>query len=123
MARRDDREYREYLRKEQRSQPGCPARKAVLLQRGQATRQATSSPLFFRAGAGMLLDQHALQRTGKRRIARGASFVEDTTWECRTAHMKSKRSAHDIPKPSGRRTILLTRGGGCSSRLSCVSST
>ena len=37
MARRDDREYREYLRKEQRSQPGCPARKAVLLQRGQAT--------------------------------------------------------------------------------------
>ena len=26
MARRDDREYREYLREEQRSQPGCPAR-------------------------------------------------------------------------------------------------
>jgi hypothetical protein len=24
MARRDDREYREYLREEQRSQPGCP---------------------------------------------------------------------------------------------------
>ena len=29
MARRDDREYREYLREEQRSQPGCPARKAL----------------------------------------------------------------------------------------------
>ena len=29
MARRDDRGYREYLREEQRSQPGCPARKAV----------------------------------------------------------------------------------------------
>jgi hypothetical protein len=37
MARRDDREYREYLRKEQRRQPGCPARKAVLNQRRQAT--------------------------------------------------------------------------------------
>jgi hypothetical protein len=39
MARRDDREYREYLREEQRSQPGCPAREVVLDQRGQATRQ------------------------------------------------------------------------------------
>jgi len=37
MARRDDREYREYLREEQRSQPGCPAREVVLDQRGQAT--------------------------------------------------------------------------------------
>ena len=37
MARRDDREYREYLREEQRSQPGCPARELVLDQRGQAT--------------------------------------------------------------------------------------
>jgi hypothetical protein len=38
MARRDDREYREYSREEQRRQPGCPAREAVLDQRGQATR-------------------------------------------------------------------------------------
>src|SRR5437762_8854871 len=38
MARRDDREYREYLREEQRSQPGCPAREMVLDQRGRATR-------------------------------------------------------------------------------------
>jgi hypothetical protein len=37
MARRDDREYRKYLREEQRRQPGCPARKPVLDQRGQAT--------------------------------------------------------------------------------------
>src|SRR5205807_6852171 len=37
MARRDDREYREYLREEQRSQPGCPAREVVLDQRGRAT--------------------------------------------------------------------------------------
>jgi hypothetical protein len=37
MARRDDREYREYLKEEQRSQPGCPARELVLDQRGQAT--------------------------------------------------------------------------------------
>src|SRR5437773_5187116 len=37
MARRDDREYREYLSEEQRRQPGCPAREVVLDQRGQAT--------------------------------------------------------------------------------------
>src|SRR5204862_6080927 len=37
MARRDDREYREYLSEEQRSQPGCPAREVVLDQRGRAT--------------------------------------------------------------------------------------
>jgi len=37
-ARRDDREYREYLREEQRRQAGCPARKVVLDQRGQATK-------------------------------------------------------------------------------------
>jgi hypothetical protein len=30
MARRDDREYREYLREEQRRQPGCPAREVAL---------------------------------------------------------------------------------------------
>jgi hypothetical protein len=29
MARRDDQAYREYVREEQRSQPGCPARKAL----------------------------------------------------------------------------------------------
>ena len=39
LARRDDREYREYLREEQRSQPGCPAREVVLDQRGQATSE------------------------------------------------------------------------------------
>src|SRR5688572_23077915 len=38
MARRDDREYREYLREEQRGQPGCPVREVVPDQRGQATR-------------------------------------------------------------------------------------
>ncbi len=37
MARRDDREYREYLREEQRRQPGCPAREVVLDQRIHAT--------------------------------------------------------------------------------------
>jgi hypothetical protein len=38
QARRDDREYREYLREEQRSQPGCPAREVVVDQCGRATR-------------------------------------------------------------------------------------
>ena len=37
LARRDDREYREYLREEQRRQTGCPAREVVLDQRIQAT--------------------------------------------------------------------------------------
>ena len=38
MARRDDREYREYLRKEQRSQPGCPARESCHELRGRDTK-------------------------------------------------------------------------------------
>ena len=42
VARRDDRAYPEYLREEQRSQPGCPAREVVLDQRGQATRLGRS---------------------------------------------------------------------------------
>src|SRR5438045_7699483 len=37
LARRDDQEYRECLREEQRSQTGCPAREVVVDQRGQAT--------------------------------------------------------------------------------------
>src|SRR6266513_835608 len=37
LSRRDDREYREYLREEQRRQTGCPAREVVLDQRGQAS--------------------------------------------------------------------------------------
>ena len=39
LARRDDQEYREYLREEQRCQPGCPAREVVLGQRGQAANR------------------------------------------------------------------------------------
>ena len=34
--------YREYLREEQRSQPGCPARKALYKWRGQATKRQRS---------------------------------------------------------------------------------
>jgi hypothetical protein len=47
MARRDDREYREYLSEEQRSQPGCPAREVVLDQRVRATSgcMANGSPM------------------------------------------------------------------------------
>ena len=43
LARRDDREYREYLREEQRGQPGCPARAVVLDQRTHATRQRSTA--------------------------------------------------------------------------------
>src|SRR3989442_12109654 len=38
MARREAREYREYLSAEQRSQPGCPARELCREPRGQDTR-------------------------------------------------------------------------------------
>ena len=41
LARRDDREYREYLREEQRRQTGCPAREVVLDQRGRASSEAS----------------------------------------------------------------------------------
>ena len=54
MTRRDDREYREYLREEQRRQPGCPAREVVLDQRGQAASQPTArfrSPVACRSPA------------------------------------------------------------------------
>src|SRR5437773_12439665 len=37
IARREAREYREYLSAEQRREPGCPAREVVLDQQGQAT--------------------------------------------------------------------------------------
>ena len=48
LARRDDQEYREYLREEQRSQTGCPAREVVLDQRGQATSVVSAFPLIDR---------------------------------------------------------------------------
>jgi len=37
IARRETREYREYVSVEQRREAGCPARKALSIQRGQAT--------------------------------------------------------------------------------------
>jgi len=55
MARRDDREYRQYLRKEQRRQPGCPAREVVLDQRGQATSSVGSGETAA-PGQGALAD-------------------------------------------------------------------
>src|SRR5438477_10637463 len=51
LARRDDQEYREYLREEQRSQTGCPTREVVLDQRGQATSCQKACPkLIWIAG-------------------------------------------------------------------------
>ena len=43
MARRDDREYREYLREEQRSEPGCPARELCCEPCGRDTRPGAHS--------------------------------------------------------------------------------
>jgi hypothetical protein len=59
MARRDDREYREYLREEQRSQPGCPAREVVLDQPIQATSRWSR---WVRPEIGLLFRTPGAQR-------------------------------------------------------------
>jgi hypothetical protein len=46
LARRDDRGYREYLRKEQRRQPERPARYVVLDQRGRWTGSLSFGRIF-----------------------------------------------------------------------------
>src|SRR2546422_3123169 len=51
MARRDDREYREYLREEQRSQPGCPARELCREPRGRDTRMTPTARYWLRMAA------------------------------------------------------------------------
>ena len=38
IARREERANREFVSDEQRSDPGCPAREVVLVQRGRATK-------------------------------------------------------------------------------------
>src|SRR6266540_6522342 len=45
MARRDEREYREYLREEQRRQPGCPARELCREPRGRDTKIAAEDAM------------------------------------------------------------------------------
>jgi hypothetical protein len=68
MTRRDDREYREYLREEQRRQPGCPASDLVLDERGRATGGrvdiATSDPAALAAVHQFLKFQIAEHKTG-----------------------------------------------------------
>src|SRR5215475_1591831 len=76
MARRDDREYREYLREEQRRQPGCPAREVVLDQRGQAPsliwNDLLSSPRSFDGGLAVAEQASAC-----------SAWVHPTTWWAR----------------------------------------
>src|SRR6266516_2174451 len=50
MARRDEREYPEYLNEEQRSQPGCPARELCREPRGRDTSRCRDYDV---AGAGL----------------------------------------------------------------------
>jgi predicted RNA-binding protein with RPS1 domain len=45
LARRDDREYRAYLREEQRSQAGCPARNVLSESLTQGTRSRSSTSI------------------------------------------------------------------------------
>src|SRR6185503_15493778 len=47
MARRDDRAYREYVREEQRRQPGCPARELCDASRFQGTSLWTVLMIFI----------------------------------------------------------------------------
>ena len=58
MARRDDREYREYLREEQRRQPGCPARELCR----ESLRRDTSHPHVDDAGAIPIEHHHNVRR-------------------------------------------------------------
>src|SRR5437762_14002807 len=51
MARREERAYREYVSDEQRSQPGCPARRIVKYWLGQDTRPVITSSRARSAGA------------------------------------------------------------------------
>src|SRR5688572_24173819 len=68
MARRDDREYREYLREKQRRQPGCPARELCREPRGQDTRMPGMSEAVRpspSATAVELIWEHDLVLAGK----------------------------------------------------------
>ena len=67
MARRDDRGDREHLREEQRSHPGCPARKALYKWRRQATRLLASAGLA--AVLGFTVSAQTIQINGA-----GATF-------------------------------------------------
>src|SRR4051812_8099327 len=67
MTRRGDRQYREYLRESQRSQPGCPAREVVLDQRGQATSANTIQTPSRDAGELKNADVVCSLRIGQRR--------------------------------------------------------
>ena len=51
LARRDDREYREYLREEQRRQAGCPAREVVPLPRDTSRDSTDPVQNPYRDGA------------------------------------------------------------------------
>jgi hypothetical protein len=52
MARREKRANRDFVSDEQRRQPGCPARQAVVIQRGQATSGPFSlNTAVFRANS------------------------------------------------------------------------
>jgi hypothetical protein len=65
MARRDDREYRQYLREEQRRQPGCPARKVLPIQLIRATSHLSWIDEFGIVGrctVGKASDDTAIQR-------------------------------------------------------------
>ena len=73
MARRDDREYREYLREEQRSQPGCPAREVVLDQRGRATQRAELSSAHTTVPIGTGAGRATVRRSVQNRLRRAAN--------------------------------------------------
>jgi hypothetical protein len=74
MARRDDREYREYLREEQRRQSGCPARDALLIQ----LRQATSFSAGFDTKPGRLRRLSRLIRLCRRHANHARPFFRNT---------------------------------------------
>src|SRR6185436_2468429 len=60
MARREAREYREYLSAEQRSQPGCPARELCREPRGQDTRNCWTNSEYLTVNSQLRVARRAL---------------------------------------------------------------
>src|SRR6187431_1606216 len=97
LARRDDREYREYLREEQRRQTGCPAREVVLDQRIQATRSAE----FIRRALGVEREDDALP----------ADPVQDAPLQIRLVEPRPRRRRSGRDPSGGNRVSKTGRRG------------
>ena len=115
MARRDDRGYREYLREEQRSQPGCPARKAPHKWRGQATNHSFDAALREDLRAVRFVYLKAGDQTLARRLAdRGGHFAGPVLLASQLADLEEPADALtvDATEPPDRIVAIIRREFG-----------